>query len=69
MTTTTKSKKVHLVIKAQKDCPFDNWIDEIVGVRREVFLRRYFRKYATSINCDLVHLGNHIYEIQPKAGA
>ena len=66
---TTKTQKIHLTIKAQEGCPFDNWIDETVGVRQEKFLRIYFRKYATSINCDLVHLGNNVYKIQPKAGA
>jgi hypothetical protein len=60
---------IHLVIKAQEGCPFENWIDETVGPRREKFLKRYFRRYAQSINCDLHYLGNHIYEVKPKTNA
>jgi len=65
----TKTDKIHLVIKAQAGLAFENWFDEEVGVRQAKFTRRYFSRYAASVNCYLVHLGNNVYEIQPKVGA
>lgn len=61
--------KVRLVIKAQEGCPFENWVDEFVGPRQEKFLRRYYRRYAQSVDCDLDYLGNHVYQVKPKVKA
>jgi hypothetical protein len=62
----TTTDKIHLIIKAQEGCAFENWVDEIVGPRREKFLRKYYRRYAQSIDCDLHYLGNHVYEVKSK---
>ncbi len=63
------ASKIHLVIKAQEGLPFENWVDEWVGTRREKFLRKYYKRYAQSVDCYLVRISEDIYQIQPKEGA
>jgi len=60
------SSKIHLIIKAQEGAPIENWVNEVVGVRQAKFLRRYYSRYAKSIDCYLAPLGDNVYQVQTR---
>ena len=60
------TNQIHLIIKAQEGLGIECWVDESVSIRQAKFLRRYYSRYAKSIDCYLAPLGNNVYQVQSR---